>query len=172
MGGRCPDATGHQEERSLARKIRVKARKARKEKYTRFPISRQAEILLASTGVVLLLVTSILLMAYYAPKIWGGKSAVTATEKPSVAAHAKLWDRLKQEGVVLNEVKERESVLVDATRWKALPFYEQQAASAAAADRFQSDRCFVLDASDTSTLGYFSRRNGYQASKGTEKSRP
>ena len=154
----------------MARKIRIKARKARKAKFTRFPISRQTEILLASTGIVLLLVASILLMAYYAPRIWGGKSPATAVEKASMATRAKLWERLTREGVVLGEVKERESVLVDAGLWKALPFYEQQSAAAAGADRFQADRCFILDASDASAVGYFSRRNGYQATKVGRKS--
>jgi hypothetical protein len=155
----------------LVKKIRIKARKARKEKFTRFAISRKTEILLASTGVVLLLVTSILLMAYYAPKIWGGKSQMTPIEKASVATRAKLWDRLKREGVVVGEVKERESMLVDASLWKALPFHEQQSAAAAAADRFDTDRCFVLDAGGATSVGFFSRRNGYKASKAGGKGR-
>jgi hypothetical protein len=156
----------------MVKKIRIKARKARNEKFTRFAISRQTEILLASTGVVLLLVTFILLMAYYAPKIWGGKSEATPIEKASFATRAKLWDRLKLEGVVVGEVKARESLLVDASRWKALPFYEQQSAAAAAADRFEADRCFILDGAGTTAVGYFSRRNGYQASKAGGKGRP
>lgn len=147
----------------MATKIRIKAKKIRKEKFTRFPISRQTEILLASVGVVLLLVTSILLMAYYAPKIWGKGSSVSKVEKAALASRAVHLANLKTRGIVLGEIKERESLLVDIARWKALSFKEQQDGAAAGADLFPEDRCFVVDAASGEGVGYYTRRGGYQA---------
>jgi hypothetical protein len=132
-------------------------------------MSRKLEVGLAWLGGLLALLAVLFLVGYLAQKVWRQNAEVETAEKAVAARQAAFLEKLRADGVVLSELPERETLFVDAARWRALTQTERNTACAAAAERFDSKRCFVDNAADASRVGLYWKSEGYRAREDATK---
>lgn len=154
----------------MARTPKSKVKRGRAKKLSRFPMSRKLEVALGWLGGILVLAAVLFIAGYLAQKYWHRSAEISSAQKAVAAERAALLEKLRSSGVVVSEVRERETLFVDAARWRALSFRDREHASAAGADRFASHRCFILNAADASAVGFYSRSGGYRAREDASKS--
>ena len=155
----------------MGKKPKSKSRKGRAGKLSRFPMSRKLEVFLAWLGGILVLAIVLFLAANFTQKYWRRSPAAEASDRAAAAQRASHLDKLKAEGIVVSEVSERETLFVDAARWRALSPAEHEWACAAAAERFGSTRCFVDDAAQGFRVGFYRKSAGYTAREAVPKPR-
>lgn len=155
----------------MARTSKSKAKRGRSGKLSRFPMSRRVEVALAWLGGLLVVAAVLFLAGYLAQKVWRQNAEIEAAEKAVAARQATFLEKLRADGIVLSVLPERETLFVDAARWRALTQTERNTACAAAAERFDSKRCFVDDAADASRVGLYWRSEGYRAREDAKKPR-
>jgi len=145
-----------------------KKAKVRRDKLSRFHMSHRAELALAATGLVFVVVAAVFFGWMGISKVYFKPDpAKIAAEKVLKSEQTARWEALLQDGTILRADEARTDLHVDAAKWEALGLAGQREAAKAVAGRFAWKHCFVYDASTGAQLGWYTEAEGYKkAGKG------
>ena len=142
---------------------RQKKAKMRRDKRSRFHMSPRAEMALAATGLVFVIVAAVFFGWMAISKIYfkPDPSKIAAEQMLKSEQNAR-WEALLKDGTILRADEARTDLHVDAAKWETLGLAGQREAAKAISGRFGWKHCFVYDASTGAQLGWYTEAEGYK----------
>lgn len=153
-------------------KKHAKSKKRRKKKLSRFNISRNGELVMASIGAVLIVgIGLIILWMAFSGKLIRKSPEAVAKEKAETTRFDRNWKAFAESNIFVSAAPEQENIYVSGEKWKKLFVGKRWDFAAAAAHHFGISRCFIFDVGSDKQLGWYTTSGGYHDTVRNRESR-
>jgi hypothetical protein len=138
------------------------AKKSKDKKRSRFNLSPKSETALAAVGGIFVVVVAAVLVMMVVSHFRSESPQAKAEREREAQRVSARWEAMNREGLVTGIVADKQELIVDGEKWRALLPTEREPAVADAATHLGWSRCFVYERGEGEKIGWYTPQTGYR----------
>jgi hypothetical protein len=138
------------------------AKKSKDRKKSRFNLSPKSETALAVVGGLFVVAVAAVLIMMVVSHFRSESPQAKAEREREIQRISERWEAMNREGLVTGIVAEKQELIVNGDKWRALLPTEREPAVADAAAHLGWSRCFVYEAGKGERIGWYTSQTGYR----------